>query len=102
MLQTTSDGLRFVGTRDPGLRLPSLPSGLLTKPTLEWKVAAERPGRRRVRTTYQTGGLTWRADYSLFLPICDMITWKGFRAARQVFAFKQFRDSSTSLGMTQG
>ena len=63
----TSDGLRFVGARDPGIRLPSLPDGLLTKPTLIWKIAAEKAGPRRVRTTYQTAGLTWRADYSLVL-----------------------------------
>jgi hypothetical protein len=63
----TNDGLRFLGARDPGLRLPSLPDGLLTKPTLEWKVSAERAGARKVRTTYQTAGLTWRADYSLVL-----------------------------------
>ena len=63
----TNEGLRFVGARDAGLRLPALPEGLLTKPTLEWKVSADRAGPRKVRTTYQTAGLTWRADYSLVL-----------------------------------
>jgi hypothetical protein len=71
VLETEGGGLRFVSARDPGLRLPSLPKGLLTKPTLVWKVAAEAAGRRRVRTTYQTAGLTWKADYNLILDATD-------------------------------
>jgi hypothetical protein len=67
----TSEGLRFVGTRDPGLRLPSLPDGLLTKPTLVWKVRAEGGGSHDVRTTYQTAGMTWRADYNVVLDASD-------------------------------
>jgi hypothetical protein len=67
----TADGLRFLSTRDAGLRLPALPDGLLTKPTLVWKVAADAGGKRRVRTTYQTSGITWRADYNLVLDATD-------------------------------
>jgi hypothetical protein len=64
----TDQGLRFLSARDPGLRLPALPSGLLTKPTLVWRVANDgAAGKRRIRTTYQTSGLTWRADYNLVL-----------------------------------
>jgi hypothetical protein len=63
----TDQGLRFLPTRDPGLRLPALPDGLLTKPTLVWKVSSDAAGKRRVRTTYETAGITWRADYNLVL-----------------------------------
>jgi hypothetical protein len=63
----TADGLRFVPTRDPGLRLPSLPEGLLTRPTFLWKVRSSEAGPREVRTTYQTAGITWKADYNLVL-----------------------------------
>ena len=63
----TGAGLRFVPARDPGLRLPRLPEGIVTRPTLVWKVASASPGSHRVRTTYQTAGLTWRADYNLVL-----------------------------------
>jgi hypothetical protein len=63
----TSDGLRFIHAQHPGIRLPSLPEGLITRPTLVWDVASESAGERRVRTTYQTGGLTWRADYNVVL-----------------------------------
>jgi len=63
----TKEGLRFLSTADMGLRLPALPQGLLTKPTLVWKLSSETAGRHKVRTTYQTAGLTWRADYNLVL-----------------------------------
>ncbi len=63
----TKEGLRFLSTADMGLRLPALPEGLLTKPTLVWKLSSEAAGRHKVRTTYQTAGLTWRADYNLVL-----------------------------------
>ncbi|MCG3135533.1 MAG: hypothetical protein HMLKMBBP_03232 [Planctomycetes bacterium] len=63
----TADGIRFLSSMDPGIRLPSLPDGLLTKPTLVWKLDALQGGDHRVRTTYQTAGLTWRADYNVVL-----------------------------------
>jgi hypothetical protein len=71
VLEAEGGGLRFVNSRDPGLRLPALPKGLLTKPTLVWKVAAEKAGSRKIRTTYQTAGLTWKADYNLILDATD-------------------------------
>ena len=43
----------------------ALPEGLLTRPTLVWKVAAEKPGRHLAQVTYQTKGMGWRADYSV-------------------------------------
>ncbi|MCG3133510.1 MAG: hypothetical protein HMLKMBBP_00688 [Planctomycetes bacterium] len=61
------DGIRFLSAMDPGIRLPSLPEGLLTKPTLVWKLSAEQAGDHKVRTTYQTNGMTWRADYNVVL-----------------------------------
>ena len=48
-----------------GLRFPDLPGGLITRPTLEWDLASSRGGEQRTRVTYQTGGLTWWADYNL-------------------------------------
>jgi hypothetical protein len=71
VLEVEGGGLRFVTSRDPGLRLPALPKGLLTKPTLVWKVSADKAGSRKIRTTYQTAGLTWKADYNLILDATD-------------------------------
>lgn len=47
------------------LRFPELPGGLITRPTLEWLVNSPRAGEQRTRVTYQTGGMTWWADYNL-------------------------------------
>ncbi len=45
----------------------NLPQGLITKPTLVWKVLSPTGGDHRVETTYETAGLTWRSDYNLIL-----------------------------------
>ena len=50
-----------------GVRLAALPGGLISKPTLVWDVAAERAGAHKARFGYQTGGITWWADYNLTL-----------------------------------
>lgn len=64
----SDEGIQFIPQGSGQLRLPPLPlDGLVTKPTLLWKVRAEEGGRHEVRTTYQTAGLTWRADYNLVL-----------------------------------
>jgi hypothetical protein len=47
------------------LRFPELPGGLITRPTLLWDISASRAGAQRARVTYQTGGVTWWADYNL-------------------------------------
>ena len=44
---------------------PDLPGGLITKPTLMWDVVTKKPGAHRARVTYETGGITWWADYNL-------------------------------------
>lgn len=47
------------------VRFPELPGGLITKPTLVWDVVANKPGEHNVRVSYQTGGVTWWADYNM-------------------------------------
>ena len=46
---------------------PSLPGGLLTKPTLLWLLNGKKAGEELARVTYQTKGMTWWADYNLNL-----------------------------------
>ena len=41
--------------------------GLITKPTLVWKLSTDAGGRQMARVTYQTDGLTWRADYNFVI-----------------------------------
>ena len=46
---------------------PELPDGLITKPTLVWRLLASRDGKQDVEITYLTGGVSWQADYVLKL-----------------------------------
>lgn len=48
-----------------GVRFSELPGGLNTKPTLVWDLQSARGGEHHTRVTYQTGGVTWWADYNL-------------------------------------
>jgi hypothetical protein len=50
-----------------GVRLAKQETGLITKPTLVWKVAADKGGHHDAQVTYQTDGLTWRADYNIVI-----------------------------------
>ncbi|MFZ5557078.1 MAG: DUF4139 domain-containing protein [Pseudomonadota bacterium] len=47
------------------VELPSLPGGLITRPTLVWDIAARRGGTHQARVGYQTEGLSWWADYNV-------------------------------------
>lgn len=41
----------------------SLPEGLITKPTLVWKVQSRKSGKQDVEVQYQTSGMNWHAEY---------------------------------------
>jgi len=45
------------------VRFPSLPSGLISRPSLVWKIGAEREGGRLVEVTYMTSSINWHAEY---------------------------------------
>ena len=47
------------------IKLFDLQKGLITKPTLVWKLAAEKAGPQEAQVTYQTDQITWRADYNV-------------------------------------
>ena len=42
---------------------PSLPQGLITRPTLVWWIKSEKKGKLPVEVTYITKGINWKADY---------------------------------------
>ncbi len=73
ILLSATDGLvlraadgQIHAVRDYGnVRFGELPGGLITRPTLIWDVAAKKGGTHRTRVAYQTGGITWWADYNL-------------------------------------
>ncbi len=43
--------------------LPELPEGLITRPTLFWKYASSGSGKSKCEVSYQTGGISWHAEY---------------------------------------
>ncbi|HEX6637226.1 MAG TPA: hypothetical protein VF033_06180 [Steroidobacteraceae bacterium] len=47
------------------VKFPDLPGGLNTRPTLVWDIHSPSGGTHKTRVTYQTGGVTWWADYNL-------------------------------------
>lgn len=63
----TDEGLEMVDAKGTQISLTELPDGFLTRPTLVWDLLANKGGEHQIRTTYQTAGLTWRADYNLVL-----------------------------------
>ncbi len=59
-----ADGSVRILNQYAGVKLPKLPGGLISKPTLVWEVNAARAGSHRTRVSYQTTGMTWWADYN--------------------------------------
>jgi hypothetical protein len=49
------------------IKLFDLDGGLITRPTLMWKVRTDTAGPHEAQVTYSTGRMTWRADYSIVL-----------------------------------
>jgi len=64
ILQDGDGKVTVVGADDvQEFSFPELPEGLITKPTLVWRLLASRAGRQDVEITYLTGGVSWQADY---------------------------------------
>jgi len=49
------------------IQFPSLPDGLITRPTLRWLLQSAASGPQQVELTYLTHGLSWTADYNVLL-----------------------------------
>jgi hypothetical protein len=65
MVIRESDGSVRTLPYNAGVKLPSLPGGLITRPTLAWDVIAGKAATHKARVAYQTAGMTWWADYNL-------------------------------------
>lgn len=52
------------GSAFAGVELPDT-AGLILEPTLVWELSTAVGGEHPVQVTYETSGLTWRADYTL-------------------------------------
>lgn len=63
ILRDPSGKLQF---RLPGIPLfPSIPPDSILKPTLDWQIQTDTAGPLNAALSYETGGLTWSADYNL-------------------------------------
>jgi hypothetical protein len=66
---STNEGLVYklggrIFTGQPhNLIFPSIPSNLISRPTLLWSLENRGPGAQKVEATYLTRGLNWKADY---------------------------------------
>lgn len=65
MILKRDDGAVQLLPHNAGITLPSLPGGLITRPTLVWDLSAKQPGSHRTRVSYQTTGISWWTDYNL-------------------------------------
>jgi len=45
------------------IQFPSLPRGLITRPTLVWWIKSGKKGKLDVEVSYITKGINWKADY---------------------------------------
>jgi hypothetical protein len=64
----------------PGLPIfPSLGDDTILKPMINWKIAADAPGKLDAELAYVTGGMSWEADYNVIAPedsdLIDVIGW---------------------------
>jgi hypothetical protein len=60
-----ADGSLEVVNGYNSLQLPTLPEGLITRPTLVWDIYSQIGGAQTARISYQTSGITWWTDYNL-------------------------------------
>jgi hypothetical protein len=64
VLQEPGGGLTLLNraeVRQVGLR--ELPQGLITRPTLVWRLRSEAGGAQPLEVSYMAGGMSWHAEY---------------------------------------
>ena len=67
MLATTRGIVIVKADQVQDYTLPLLPQGLVSSPSLLWRLSADKAGDNQLRVTYLTGGLNWSADYAAVL-----------------------------------
>ncbi|HEY7728199.1 MAG TPA: DUF4139 domain-containing protein [Candidatus Eisenbacteria bacterium] len=64
VLQDATGGLVLVSRAEVRqVSLKELPKGLLTRPTLVWRLRAGAAGTQPLEVSYMTGGMSWHAEY---------------------------------------
>lgn len=64
ILKTKEDQIRVVKSAVlESIIFPSLPQGLITKPTLVWLLDSKKGGKQNAEISYLTKGVNWHAEY---------------------------------------
>lgn len=60
-------------------RFPALADDTILKPTLDWRIHAEKAAKLDAELCYVTGGMSWEADYNVVCPekgdVMDLTGW---------------------------
>src|SRR5437660_1903026 len=69
--------LRFALPGEP--LFPPLGDDTILKPTIEWRLQADKAGKPDAELAYITGGMSWEADYNIVAPeksdLLDVVGW---------------------------
>jgi len=64
VIKEKNGGIRVVTFDDVrDLYFPTLPEGLITKPTLVWLISSKSDTKGKAEVSYLTGGINWHAEY---------------------------------------
>ncbi len=64
VLATKEGGIKVIQPESIlNLDFPTLPEGLITRPTLVWLLDCQRGGRQRTEISYLTSGVNWHCEY---------------------------------------
>ncbi len=68
VLELPDNGLRIVDKNTiVDYEFPSLPEGLILKPTLQWYIQSKKSKKTEAELSYLTSGMSWQAEYILIL-----------------------------------
>jgi hypothetical protein len=68
IIQLPDSGIKIASTKTIlDYEFPSLPEGLILKPTLQWLLDSEAKGTNKAEISYLTRGMGWHAEYVLVL-----------------------------------
>lgn len=96
ILKTTS-GIKLFSQPPEFETLPALAEGLITKPTLTWKLGTTQTGPQDLELSYLTSGLSWSAEYVAVVnpeaTQVDLTSWVSVRNDAGI----PFKDASLNL-----
>jgi hypothetical protein len=80
VLGTKAGGAQMLNrTEMTRLEFPDIPGGLITRPTLSWKVKSPLSGPKDLTLTYMTGGLNWHTEYVALVSDNEKkLDWNGW------------------------